>query len=267
MTFTRPSEPSNPLIRTWRAIVSEAVKLTTLRSNLILAAMAFFMIVGSATLSSLAMLTRLTDPRFAGQVIEAQEAQFVDSVLWAQVLVAVVAILAITREYSSGQIRTTLLSVPTRTPVLVAKSAVVAVGAFVLGIVAGSLAFAISTPVLTGTDVVYEFDLGEATRLSLVCGVVLAATGLLALGLATVLRNVVAALAVAIPTLTILPAVIGSIPADPIRDAARFFPTAAASALIHPDPATAPWQAGVALAVWALGALLLGGILLRLRDA
>jgi ABC-2 type transport system permease protein len=86
------------------AVASETVKLTTLRSNWILVAVALVMIVGSGVLQGLALVSRLTDPRFAGQLIEARPMQFIDSVLWAQVLIAVVAVLAATGEFGSGQI-------------------------------------------------------------------------------------------------------------------------------------------------------------------
>lgn len=67
-------------------------------------------------------MSRLTDPRFAGQLIQARPMQFVDSVLWAQVLIAVIAVLAATGEYGSGQIKLSLLATPTRLPVLAAKT-------------------------------------------------------------------------------------------------------------------------------------------------
>src|SRR5690625_5982120 len=55
--------------------------------------------------------------------------------VFAQIVVTVLGVLTISGEYSTGQIRSTLTAVPTRLPVLAAKGILVAVIAFVTGLV------------------------------------------------------------------------------------------------------------------------------------
>ena len=65
---------------------------------------------------------------------------------WAQIAVCVLAVLAIAGEYGTGTIRSSLLAVPTRTPLLVAKAAVLGAFMFVLGEVIAFGSFAIGAP-------------------------------------------------------------------------------------------------------------------------
>lgn len=252
------------------AVASETVKLTTLRSNWILAAVAFIMIVGSGLLQGLSLVSRLTDPRFAGQLIEARPMQFVDSVLWAQVLIAVIAVLAVTGEYGSGQIKLSLLAVPTRLPVLVAKTLATAVLGFGIGTIGAGLALSIPLTILPAAGIDYPIDLSTGAGLALGSGAYLAAIAALATAIGMLLRNVIAGLAVVLPLVTILPSVIASIPIQFIRDAAAYFPTIAGRMLISDLPTTAaltPWHGYLVLLAWILVLWAAAAVTLRAGDA
>lgn len=252
------------------AVVSETVKLTTLRSNWILSIVAFVMIVGSGLLQGLALVSRLTDPRFAGQLVEARPMQFVDSVLWAQVLIAVIAVLVATGEYGSGQIRLSLLAVPTRLPVLAAKTIATALLGFAVGTGGAVLALCIPLTFLPAAGIDYPIDLSTGAELTFGSGVYLAAIAALASAIGMLLRNVIAALAVTLPLVTILPSVVSSIPIDSIRDTAAYFPTTAGRMLIS-DLATfaplEPWQGYLVLLTWVAVLWVAAAATLRLRDA
>lgn len=252
------------------AVASEAVKLTTLRSNGILAAVAFVMILGSGVLQGLSLVSRLTDPRFAGQLIEARPMQFVDSVLWAQVLVAVIAVLAATREYGSGQIALSLLATPTRLPVLAAKTITAATLGFGIGTVGAALALSIPLTFLPGAGIEYPIDWPVGLGLAFGSGAYLAAIAALATAIGMLLRGVIAGLAVALPLVTILPSVIASIPVPVIRDAAAYFPTTAGRMLISDLETTAPlepWQGYLVLLGWSVVLWVAAAVALRARDA
>ncbi|AOX46454.1 ABC transporter permease subunit [Microbacterium sp. BH-3-3-3] len=252
------------------AVASETVKLTTLRSNWILAAVAFVMVVGSGVLQGLALVSRLTDPRFAGQLIEARPMQFVDSVLWAQVLIAVIAVLAVTGEYGSGQIKVSLLAAPTRLPVLAAKTIAAAVLGFGVGTVGAGLALSIPLTFLPAAGIDYPIDLPTGVVLAFGSGAYLAAIAALATAIGILLRNVVAGLAVTLPLVTILPSVVASIPVQVIRDAAAYFPTTAGRMLISDLETTAPlqpWQGYLVLLGWVAVLWVAAAVMLRARDA
>jgi ABC-2 type transport system permease protein len=251
-------------------VASEAVKLATLRSNWILVAVALVMIVGSGVLQGVGLVSRLTDPRFAGQLIEARPMQFVDSVLWAQVLIAVIAVLAATGEYGSGQIKLSLLAAPTRLPVLAAKTIVAAGLGFGLGTVGAGLALSIPLTFLPAAGIDYPIDLTTGAGLALGSGAYLAAIAALATAIGMLLRNVIAGLAVTLPLVTILPSVIASIPVQVIRDAAAYFPTTAGRMLISDLATTAaltPWQGYLVLLAWVVVLWAAAAVMLRERDA
>jgi ABC-2 type transport system permease protein len=258
--------PARPLFV--GAVVAEAVKLWTLLSHRVLAAVALLTIIGTGALLSISLRSRLADPRFAGQTITAEPMQFVDSVLWAQIIVAVLAVLAVTGEYTSGQARLSLLALPTRSPWLTAKAFVLATLGFLIGVIGAAGSLGLSILILPGSDVVYTPELGEAAGLALRSGAYLAAIAILATGLAAALRHVAGALTAVLGLLVVAPPLLSSIPG--IQEAADYTPTHAGRRLISDFSSVAqlePWAGFGVLALWAVGALLAAGVLLHAHDA
>lgn len=250
------------------ALAAEALKLVTVPVPIVLAIASFVTIAVTGYLMSLALIGALTDPRLAGQTIEATTAQFVDSVLWAQLLIAVLAALAVTSEYDSGQVRISLVATPTRWPWLAAKTAVLAALGFVIGVLGTAASFAISVVMLGGTDEVYPFDLGTAIALSLGSGAYLAAIAALCAGIAALVRRGLVAVLAVLALLVVVPAVLGSIP--PIAAAADFTPTHAGRRLIASFATAtelAPWAGYAVLLGWVAAALAGALVVLRRRDA
>ena len=261
--------PLVPLRPVWiGALSSEALKLRSLRSNRILLLVSVAMIAGSGGMLSLGMVRRLTDERFAGQRIAATPMMFVDSVLWAQAVVAIVAVLTVTQEYRSGQVRLSLLAVPKRIPWLGAKAVVLGAAGCIVGVTGSAIALGISAVALRDTEVHYEIALGEAALLALESGLYLATIAVLAVGVTAVIRHAVAALVAVLALLIVAPPILASIPG--IGAAADYLPTIAGRRLISDFETTAqlsPWVGFAVLAVWAAVALVGAGVLLRTRDA
>ncbi|MEU4363022.1 hypothetical protein [Promicromonospora sp. NPDC023987] len=270
MTRRSTLTPARPLFI--GAVAAEAVKLWTLRSHRVLSAVALLVIIGSGALLSVSTQARLTDPRFAGQTITAEPMQFVDSVLWAQIVVAVLAVLAVTGEYTSGQARLSLLALPGRSPWLAAKAVVLATLGFLIGVLGAAGSLGLSMLILPGSDVVYTPEPGEAVVLALHSGAYLGAIAVLATGLAAALRHVAGALTAVLGLLVVAPLLLSSIPG--IQRAADYTPTYAGRRLISDFPSVAPsvaqlepWVGFGVLALWAVVALLTAGVLLHARDA
>jgi ABC-2 type transport system permease protein len=266
MTHGSTLTPARPLFV--GALAAEAVKLWTLRSHRVLAAVALLMIIGTGALLSLSTRSRTTDPRFAGQTITAEPMQFVDSVLWAQVVVAVIAVLAVTGEYTSGQAKLSLLALPTRSPWLAAKAVVLTALGFLIGTIGAAISLGLSVLVLSGSEVVYTPELGETASLALRSGAYLAAVAVLAMGVAAALRHVVAALVAVLGLLIVAPLLLSSIAG--IREAADYTPTYAGRRLISDFPTVTeldPWTGYAVLVAWAVVALLAAGVQLHGRDA
>jgi len=196
-----------------------------------------------------------------------------------QAVVVIVAVLAVSGEYSTGMIRTTLAAMPRRTAVLAAKAAVV------LGLTLAAGAVAVLGSVLAGQLILPGHGLTPAhgyPALSLTDGPVLrAAVGsvlylgliaLLSLGIATAVRDSAAAIGVVLGLLYLFP-ILGQVVSSPgwQRHLEQLGPMSAgleiqASTGLRNLPIS-PWAGLGVLAAWAAAALLVGGLLLRLRDA
>ncbi|MGH9091983.1 MAG: hypothetical protein ACRDZR_11495 [Acidimicrobiales bacterium] len=119
-----------------------------------------------------------------------------------QILVVVLAVLAMSEEYETGMIRTTLAAAPRRTTMFAAKAALLVGIVTVAGMVSveGSLLAGRLILPLSGFTIAHGFaplSLGNGATLRAAVGSVLylALISLLGLGIATVLRNTAAAMA------------------------------------------------------------------------
>lgn len=266
MTPTNALAPHRPLLV--GALASEILKLWTLRSQRLLAAAALLVIGGTGALFSVSLLSRAADPRFAGTTITVEPMQLVDSVLWAQVVIAVLAVLAVTGEYTSGQARLSLLALPARWPWLAAKSLVLAAAGFLIGATGAAVSLALPVLILAGSEVRYAPEPATAIGLALRSGAYLAAVAVLATGVAAALRHVVAALTGVLALLVVAPPLLASVPG--IGAAADYTPTQAGRRLISDLPTLAqldPWTGFAVLVGWSAVAVLTAGLLLRARDA
>jgi ABC-2 type transport system permease protein len=196
-----------------------------------------------------------------------------------QVIVALLAVLAIGGEYSTGMIRLTLTAMPHRLTVLAAKAAVVTgwtLAAAVLGVLGSVLAGRLILPArgLTAANgyVVPSLVHGPDVRAAVGTVLYLILIALLSLGVATALRDSAVAIGVVLGLLYLFPIVSAVIPdrtlarhleqIAPMTTGLYIQSTVGAGSL----PLT-PWQGLGVLAAWAFGALLLGALVLRLRDA
>jgi ABC-2 type transport system permease protein len=201
-------------------------------------------------------------------------------ILLGQAPVAVLAVLVMTGEYSSGMIRTTLTAVPRRAIALTAKAIVVTgvvLAAGTVSVLGSVLAGRFILPV-NGFTAAHHFaslSLADGPTLRAAAGSVLylALIALLSLGLATALRDSGATIAVVLALIYIVPIFTELGTLDPAwqHRLQRYGPMTAGLAVQATrslkTQAIGPWAGLGVLAVWAAAALLAGGLVLRLRDA
>jgi ABC-2 type transport system permease protein len=194
-----------------------------------------------------------------------------------QALVAIMAVLAVGGEYSTGMIRVTLAAVPRRTPVLLAKAALVtglvlAAGAF--AVVASMLAGRLILPG-NGFDPAHGYplpSLGDGPVLRAAAGTVLylALVALLGLGAATAVRDSGAAIGLVLGLLYVFPIAAQASEPHWRRHLEQIGPMPAGLAIQATanlrDLPISPWAGLGVLGAWAVAALLAGWLLLRLRD-
>ncbi|MGH3243202.1 MAG: ABC transporter permease [Spirillospora sp.] len=171
-----------------------------------------------------------------------------------QALVAILAVLVISGEFSTGMIRTTLTAMPRRLVVFAAKALLLAAVVAVAGTVAvlGSL---LAGRLVRPGHGDQTLTLTDGPTLRAVTGSILylVLIALLSLGIATALRDSATSIGIVLGLLYILPILAQTIGDPEWRN--RF-------------EKIAPMSAGLRVtAAWAAAALLIGGLLLRRRDA
>lgn len=254
----------------FRSLTAEFVKFFTLTSNRVLIAVMTLFVPASASMLALSFATP-SDNRAPGtSLTEVAPIMFIDSILWVQMLFAVVVALFVTSEYNSGQIKQTFLAVPRRLTVLATKALAAAVLGFVSGFIAAFLAQLTPVAILTTSDVSYDFTWETTLAFAAKSGLYLAGVAVFVTGFAFLVRNVIVATIVPVLFLSILPEIIRSIPVDAIRSAVEFFPSIAGRLLISTVESGAgltDWQGFGVMGIWALGTLIVAGLTLKLRDA
>ncbi len=263
------------------ALHAEWTKLRTLASTwwLLLAAAALTVVVSAAV----AAAYRCSPGAGGGCAPAATGADpakiSLTGVYLGQVIVALLAVLAVGGEYGTGMIRVTLAATPRRLTVLAAKTVVVTGWALVGGLASMAgwlLAGRLIRPGhgLSAANGYLVPSLANGTDLRAFGGSVLylVLIAVLALGVTTAVRDSAVAIGLVLALLYLFTIVASVIPN---RDLSRHLEQLApmttglyiqATVGVAALPLT-PWQGLGVLALWAIGALLLGAAVLRLRDA
>jgi len=184
-----------------------------------------------------------------------------------QAIVAILAVLVIGGEYATGMVRVSLSAVPKRGILLAAKALVLS------AVVAAASTVGVLGSLIAGRLILrLSFDDGGVRRAAIGTVLYLTLIGLLALGVATVVRNPAAATGVVLGLLYLFPILVQAVSDEKWqKNLLKVGPMTAGLAIQATrnlgDLPIAPWKGLGVLAAWATGALLLGWLLLRARDA
>jgi ABC-2 type transport system permease protein len=196
-----------------------------------------------------------------------------------QAIVAILAVQAITSEYSTGMIHITLIATPCRPAVLAAKATIVTALVLAAGTVAvlGSLIagrLILASHGFTADHGYPLLSLAHSSTLRAASGSVLYLTlvALLSLGIGTAVRDSAVAIGGVLGLLYLFP-ILAVLVTDPAlrRHLQQIGPMSAGLAIQDTTNLRhlpiAPWTGIGVLAAWAGAALLAGGLLLKVRDA
>jgi ABC-2 type transport system permease protein len=195
-----------------------------------------------------------------------------------QTIIVVLGVLTISDEYGTGMIRVTLTAIPRRLVLLAAKATNLTLLALVAGVlaVAGCLLIGRLELSANGLNPAHGYALisvmDAATLRAAVGSVIyLDLIALLSLGVAAAIRDTAVSIG-AVLGLLLLPPLLAQAVADPLRrHIEQIAPmTAGLSVQGTTDLRSlpiAPWAGLGVLAAWAVASVLVGGLLLRLRDA
>ncbi|MGW7350687.1 ABC transporter permease subunit [Streptomyces sp. NPDC054784] len=180
----------------------------------------------------------------------------------------VFGVLAVTGEYSSGTVHSSLAAVPRRGVLYAAKV-----------LTGTAIAFVTSVVVVVVTFFAAQTAIGDAHNAALtddgvarsVIGSILYMTLLCAfsMGLATVLRNPALTLGILVPLFFMVSEVLNNLPG--VKKVAQFLPDAAGGIIMRREPqehmVLTAWSGMAVLGVWVALALLGGYLALTRRDA
>jgi ABC-2 type transport system permease protein len=263
---------------TW-TLRSEWTKLRTQRGTLIALVVMCVLMVGMTAF--FASQTR-TDALVGGDDDVVQMG--LAGIVFAQIAVVVAGASLITSEFGTGMIRTTLTATQSRLRVLVAKSLVLVAVVLPLALLTSAAAFAVTQPLLHDRGYVAPAyppvsitDPGAA-RAVVGTGLLLTIYALIALGIGTILRHSGAAIATGVGLLFLPFLFIGAFPDRIARRVEQLTPLAGMAVQSTTDRMLSPFDGGRGMPIghwtglgvacaWALGALAIGYVCLRLRDA
>jgi ABC-2 type transport system permease protein len=281
MTSASPPVPATatmtpPAHRVWfgHLMLAEWTKIRSVRSTVWTLLLFVVLTVGFTTL-----FTWLTASNWTGRDAATRNAAVVANpvgfILGAgiglgQLTICVLGVLVITAEYSTGVIRSSLLAVPRRLPMLAAKAAVFAVLMVIVAEIVAFACFFIGSAILH-SRVPVTLSGPNVLRSVFGAGLYLTVLGLFALAVGLLIRHTAGAITTVIGIVLVLPILSGLLPGSWGAHINAYLPEQAGSLIYstHRD-ATAllsAWQGFGVFCLWTAVLLAAGAYLLMRRDA
>lgn len=254
---------------------SEWIKLLSLRSTWWVLTATVVLITGISLAVAYSLKAMIPGPSTLPGGAEVNSAELIaGGSQLGMVTIAVLGVLAITGEYSTGMISSTLVAVPTRVPVLAAKAMVLTALTVVVGTIGIALSYLVTMPVLADYHLVAPLDQFRTWQVYAGTVYFLVAAGLFALGTGTLLRSSAGAITVTITVLLVLPGLLSFINLDWVRTMVGYLPVPASAAFLGANPNSPASQSAevsavmgiVVVAAYAVIPLLAGTAILRHRD-
>ena len=248
------------------ALRSELTKIRTLRSTYwtLVAMTAITMIIGVVSCA-------LTGPGAAGPGYDPTYLSL-EGCIFGQLIIAVLGVLTITSEYSTGMIRASLTVQPRRGTVYAAKATAVALVATAAGLAASFTSFLLGQAILDRRDLGTSLSQPHVLRAVIGAGLFLAVSGLLALGLGAAFRSAAGAIAAASAVLFMSLLFEAFLPGTVQTAVDRWIPFNAGSQIwstvtVPGAHQFSPWAGFTVFTAYAAAALAAGLMLFRRRDA
>jgi ABC-2 type transport system permease protein len=280
-------------------IRSEFTKLTSVRSTYWTIAALVIVSVGFAAIAGVAIASNLHSNPANKAAMDATQASLGAFFELGQLIIAVLGVLVITSEYSTGMIRTSLTAMPRRGTVYAAKLIVFTTVALIVSLITSFISFFVGQAAMSGSGVSASLFhsvtipanaivngspnnvtfngtivISPGTVLTAIIGTALfvTAVALIAFGLGAIIRHTAGAITSVIGLMFIIPIIVQLLPNTWRWDIIRFFPDSAGRVLSvtigqqNPHLWSAWPQFGVTL-IYAAVLLGVGAYLFRKRDA
>ncbi|PDQ35164.1 MAG: hypothetical protein B5766_07550 [Candidatus Lumbricidophila eiseniae] len=185
-------------------------------------------------------------------------------------VVAILGVLVISGEYSTGMIRSTLTAVPTRTPVLVGKAIILFLTTYAITFIAQLLSFPIVAIILTRINVTANLFDSNIFLPLLGCSLFLSLTALLSLTVGTMVRSSAGGIGIMMTLLLVVPGLLFALlPMDWRPNITPFLFTSAGTEIYTrmDQPTLSLPQAILVTLIWNAVTFIGAMILLKRRDA
>jgi hypothetical protein len=250
---------------------SEWTKFWSLRSTRWTLLIAFVVTIGFATLIAWGVSSTLAHMNAQQRATLDVTNLAIAGIGLGQLAMAVLGALVVTSEYSTGGIRTTLVAVPNRMRVLLAKILVFGVVAWVVGTVAALVSFFIAmTFFWSPHHLAASLSTPAVLRAVFGGGLIALASGLLGLALGALIRHTAGSITAAVGLLFVVPPLTNLLPGSWGKAISIRFTTNAGQRItevIHSPGQLHPWPGYLWMLGECLVPLIIGAWLVRQRDA
>lgn len=250
-----------------RVVFSEWTKFRSLRSTVYTVIAAVVLMVGLGAMFAAITASQPGGPDPGSTAISTS----LTGTFFAQLAIGVLGVLLITGEYSTGMIRSSLTSVPSRLPMLWGKLAVFAVVVFLTMLAASFASFLIGQALLSGHHPNASLSSPGALRSVVGASLYLTVAGITALALGALLRNTAAAVTTFVAVFFVIPPLTLLLPMSITDHFVQYLPSNAGAVLMdgtfgiaHP---LSPWIGFTVMCGYAIVLIGLAGWRLRRVDA
>jgi ABC-2 type transport system permease protein len=267
-----PYAPSMPAGRaSLRGLLrSEWTKLRTVRSTMwTLGSTVFTGLAVSAIVGGVTRAHWATESASNRAAFDPVETTLTGVYLGGTLLLGILGILVMSSEYGTGTIRATLAAAPRRPMVLAAKVLVFGAVTLVVAEVTAFAGFLLGQALLTAPARHATLSSPGALRAVAGTGLFLCVEGILAFGIAVVVRHTAGAISVYVFVQLVLPIIAGGLPNPLQHQIERLLPLEIGSVMANnsaPD-AFGPWTGFFILCAYTAAILALSTVLLVRRDA
>jgi len=254
-----------------RVIRSEWTKLWTLRSTRWTLLAAFVSMAGLGPLVAAVQMSRWSHLSLHERLTYNSLESAVGGWHFAQLAIGVLGVIIITGEYTTGMIRSSLMAVPRRLPVLWAKIAVFATVTFVLMLAATFISFFAVQAIVTQHHEQHALSDPNALRVVFGAALYLTVLGVLCVGLGTLVRTTAGGIAAFVFLLFVLSGIVAILPSWATNAVNPYLPltagTTVATARFETAHHLSTWTGFVVFCGYAVAAVVLAAVRLLRRDA
>jgi len=268
-----PVTPVDRHLRIPSVLRSEWIKMRTVRSTMWTLVATAVITIGVAVLATVTISGHWNTMSLGDRLTFDPTSLSLTGLLFSQLVIGVLGVLVMSAEYGTGTIRSTLAAVPSRPLVLATKSAVFAAIALVVGEVLSFIGFLVGQALLRSPAPHATLSQPGVLRAVVGAGLMIAVLGLFALGLATIIRHTAGAITAFVGTLLVLPLVVRALPSSISNPISKYLPLDISNTMtsvrhaVDQSPALSPWVGFAVVCAYAIGALVVGGVLMARRDA